>query len=166
MQAPHAPSFSLPHQGADRSERAPRSHVVSARLEDAVTCRHTTRFLLAYLTFLPLALWAPLRWATLAVAPLIAFLLTGVENISVMIENPMISLPMDAYCESIRRDVVAVGERWALGFQVCSRNSTFWRFLVWLQLELHCVWPMACTVHVDSTLLSGRWNVFANGLPG
>lgn len=39
--------------------------------------------LLVYVTFLPLALWPKLHWATLAVAPLIALLLCGIENIGV-----------------------------------------------------------------------------------
>jgi Bestrophin, RFP-TM, chloride channel len=55
-------------------------------------CRHTTRFILFYVTFLPFALWKHLGWATLAVAPLITLLLSGIENIGVMIEVGFILL--------------------------------------------------------------------------
>ena len=68
---------------------------------------------------MPLALWSQLQWATLAIAPIVGFLLTGVENIGVMIENPMLTLPMDSYCESIRKNIYAVGARWASGVEVC-----------------------------------------------
>lgn len=82
-------------------------------------CRHTTRFLLAYLAFLPLAMWSSIHWATIAVAPVVGFLLTGVENVAVMIENPMLTLPMDAYCRGLRKDILAAGAAWAEGSEVC-----------------------------------------------
>ena len=39
-----------------------------------------------------------LKWATLGIAPLIAFLLLGTENIGVQIEEPFRVLPLEAIC--------------------------------------------------------------------
>ena len=44
-------------------------------------CRHTHRFLLTYITFLPFALWPLYEWATLPIMAVTGFLLLGVENI-------------------------------------------------------------------------------------
>jgi hypothetical protein len=44
-------------------------------------CRHTTRFILVYIVFLPFALWRQLGFVSLAVGPLVALLLCGIENI-------------------------------------------------------------------------------------
>ena len=68
-----------------------------------------------YIAFLPLALWRHLHYYTLAGAPLIAFLLCGVENIGIMIENPMRIMPMAAYCATIHGNVMYVGGDWAAG---------------------------------------------------
>lgn len=71
--------------------------------------------MLMYVTFVPLALWASINWATLIVGPLTAFLLAGIENIGIMIENPMQILPMAAFCTVIHADVLGVASDWAHG---------------------------------------------------
>jgi predicted membrane chloride channel (bestrophin family) len=71
-----------------------------------------------YITFLPLGLWQHLGYATVAVAPMIAFLLAGIENIGIMIENPMRILPMAAFCVTIQYNVMDVGADWAAGNHV------------------------------------------------
>ena len=48
------------------------------------------RFVLVYTTALPLALWSRIGWLTVFVAPLVAFLLIGIENIGNQIENPLL----------------------------------------------------------------------------
>lgn len=68
-----------------------------------------------YLTFLPLALWEYLDWATLFVAPLIAFLLAGVESIGVNMENPMKRLPMATYCKILHSNILIAASSWAFG---------------------------------------------------
>ena len=50
--------------------------------------RHTSQFLMIYLCLIPLGLWTACHWATPAVCCLVAFLLLGIENIGVMIEQP------------------------------------------------------------------------------
>ena len=52
-----------------------------------MTCRHTTRFVIAYVAFLPLGLWRHCSYWTLAVAPLITFMLAGIENIGVQVRQ-------------------------------------------------------------------------------
>lgn len=51
-------------------------------------CRHTSRFLICYLTVLPLLLWPMSGWASPVLSVVIAFLLLGVENIGAFIEEP------------------------------------------------------------------------------
>jgi predicted membrane chloride channel (bestrophin family) len=43
--------------------------------------RHTSRFIITYLTFLPFGLWAYTRWLTIPIMATVAFLLLGIENI-------------------------------------------------------------------------------------
>jgi predicted membrane chloride channel (bestrophin family) len=74
---------------------------------------------MVFITFLPIAMWRHLQYATIALSPLIAFLLAGVEYIGIMIENPMRILPMAAYCASIHTSVMYVGADWAAGNYVC-----------------------------------------------
>lgn len=61
------------------SRSQPASLAVSCFLLHA--CRHTHRFLLTYITFLPFALWPLYQWVTLPIMAVMAFLLLGVENI-------------------------------------------------------------------------------------
>ncbi|GBF88169.1 hypothetical protein Rsub_00881 [Raphidocelis subcapitata] len=59
--------------------------------------RHTSRFLITYLTCLPFGLGAYMGWLTLPVMVVLTFLLMGIENIGVQIENPVRVLPMDRF---------------------------------------------------------------------
>jgi putative membrane protein len=89
-----------------------------------------------WLTLLPFPLWDVYGWAapglqartdartmaalcachclhSVAAQALISFLLIGVENIGIQIEEPFAILPLAAYCTAIQRDVrevVARGE--------------------------------------------------------
>ncbi|DBB06014.1 TPA: hypothetical protein ACH3X3_009993 [Trebouxia sp. C0006] len=58
--------------------------------------RHTSRFLVIWLAFLPFTLWRACHWAMVPAAVLIAFLLLGVEEIGVQIEEPFGILPLGA----------------------------------------------------------------------
>ena len=57
-------------------------------------CRHTSRFLVIWLAFLPFTLWRACHWVMVPAAVLIAFLLLGVEEIGVQIEEPFGILPL------------------------------------------------------------------------
>jgi hypothetical protein len=51
-------------------------------------CRHTSRFLLCHIHFLPLLLWPLAGWDSPALAVLIAFLVLNIEGIASYIEEP------------------------------------------------------------------------------
>ena len=44
--------------------------------------RHTSRFLVIWLFFLPLTLWPTARWSTIPASAVIAFLLLGTPHLS------------------------------------------------------------------------------------
>lgn len=58
--------------------------------------RHTTRFLMIWLTLLPFSLWPTMEWGSVPMAGLIAFLLLGVEKIGVSVEEPFSILALEA----------------------------------------------------------------------
>ncbi|KAL6750126.1 Bestrophin, RFP-TM, chloride channel-domain-containing protein [Haematococcus lacustris] len=67
--------------------------------------RHTSRFLLVYITLAPAMLWPTTGWATPFCALLIGFLLLGTENIGVQIEEPFKVLPLDTICNTIENSI-------------------------------------------------------------
>ncbi|KAL4421772.1 hypothetical protein ABPG77_009755 [Micractinium sp. CCAP 211/92] len=67
--------------------------------------RHTSRFMIIYLSLLPFALFDSCRWATVPITCLISFLLLGIEEIGVAIEEPFSILPLEALCDAIERNV-------------------------------------------------------------
>ncbi|GAB4818998.1 hypothetical protein N2152v2_006044 [Parachlorella kessleri] len=58
--------------------------------------RHTSRFLMIWLTLLPFTLYDTCGWTTIPLAGTIAFLLLGVEEIGVAIEEPFTVLALEA----------------------------------------------------------------------
>jgi len=81
---------------------------------------HLRTSVLVYLVFLPLALHEPLGWFAIPACWFIAFVLIGLENLSVEIEDPFgydyNDLPMDQYCAEIARDVR----------DILDRRAKFW----------------------------------------
>ncbi|GFR51462.1 hypothetical protein Agub_g13871 [Astrephomene gubernaculifera] len=67
----------------------------------AAYTRHTSRYLMIYLTACPIVLWSSMGWWTPLTAVLITFLLMGTENIGVQIEEPFRVLPLDDMCRGI-----------------------------------------------------------------
>ncbi|KXZ55241.1 hypothetical protein GPECTOR_3g381 [Gonium pectorale] len=63
--------------------------------------RHTSRFMLIYLSALPLALYDSCDWAVIPVTAVIAFLLLGIEDIGVQIEEPFSILPLPDICADL-----------------------------------------------------------------
>lgn len=68
--------------------------------------RHTSRFLVIWSGFLPFALWHECQWLTPFVSVIVTFLLLGVENIGVQIEQPFSVLPMEQFCATIRANII------------------------------------------------------------
>lgn len=50
--------------------------------------RHTCRFLIVWLTSLPMGLWEQCGWSVVPITAMIALLLLGIEEIGVQIEEP------------------------------------------------------------------------------
>lgn len=69
-------------------------------------CRHTSRFLITFLIFLPFALWEPCKWLTPGVIAVVGFLLMGVESIGVQIEQPFSVLPLELLCSIIKTNIM------------------------------------------------------------
>ncbi|KAI7845435.1 hypothetical protein COHA_000987 [Chlorella ohadii] len=67
--------------------------------------RHTSRFMIIWLTLLPFALWDSVGWATVPLSVIVSFLLLGIEEIGVSIEEPFSILPLDALCDTIEANV-------------------------------------------------------------
>ncbi|GBF88612.1 hypothetical protein Rsub_01327 [Raphidocelis subcapitata] len=63
--------------------------------------RHTSRFLVAWLTFLPFCAWSELGWATVPVDVILGFFLLGIEEIGVQVEEPCGLLALEHWCTVI-----------------------------------------------------------------
>ncbi|GLC69357.1 hypothetical protein PLESTF_000820400 [Pleodorina starrii] len=70
--------------------------------------RHTARFLTIWLALLPLGLWERYHWSMLPVIALIGFLLLGIDEIGITIEEPFGILPLDVICTRAQTDVVSL----------------------------------------------------------
>ncbi|KAK9811994.1 hypothetical protein WJX73_006952 [Symbiochloris irregularis] len=64
--------------------------------------RHTSRVLVILVSALPIILWDQCRYATAPVSAIISFLLLGIEEIGVQIEEPFSILPLDNVCETAK----------------------------------------------------------------
>ncbi|KAG2451668.1 hypothetical protein HYH02_003448 [Chlamydomonas schloesseri] len=69
--------------------------------------RHTARFLFAWLTLLPFALYGSCGVSVIPVCSGIAAVLCGIEEIGVQCEEPFGILPLDVICNRIQADVMA-----------------------------------------------------------
>lgn len=72
--------------------------------------RHTSRFLLTYLTLLPFALWPFLHWLCVPAMAGLCFLLVGIENVGIQLEQPLMVLPLRSFAQGCRRAVEAVAD--------------------------------------------------------
>lgn len=73
--------------------------------------RHTSRFLLWWLTGFPFAAWSSYGWVTPFVTAVVTFLLLGVENIGIQIEEPFEVLPIEAITAACVASVHEILER-------------------------------------------------------
>eukprot|EP01025_Chloroclados_australasicus_P059766 TRINITY_DN7577_c0_g2_i2.p2 TRINITY_DN7577_c0_g2~~TRINITY_DN7577_c0_g2_i2.p2 ORF type:complete len:158 (-),score=20.50 TRINITY_DN7577_c0_g2_i2:137-610(-) len=67
--------------------------------------RHTSRFLMIWLAFVPLSLWHDCGWLSVPATSVTAFLLLGIEEIGVQVEEPFGILPLEYYCNKIEQGV-------------------------------------------------------------
>mmetsp|Transcript_33472 Transcript_33472/g.85514 ORF Transcript_33472/g.85514 Transcript_33472/m.85514 type:complete len:174 (+) Transcript_33472:1045-1566(+) len=80
--------------------------------------RHTSRFLISYLTFLPLALWEETSWGVVPISGIVAFFLLGIDEIGVQIEEPFSIMPLDRYCQTIQDDAASASINCAVAIEV------------------------------------------------
>ncbi|PSC69999.1 low-CO2 inducible [Micractinium conductrix] len=67
--------------------------------------RHTSRFMMIWLTLLPFTLWDSCRWAMVPISLIVSFLLLGIEEIGVSIEEPFTILPLEVISRTIEGNV-------------------------------------------------------------
>ncbi|KAL3146980.1 hypothetical protein ABBQ38_014948 [Trebouxia sp. C0009 RCD-2024] len=67
--------------------------------------RHTSRFLVIWLGLMPFTLWNSCHWAMVPTSGIICFLLLGIEEIGVQIEEPFGILPLEAMCATIETNL-------------------------------------------------------------
>lgn len=72
--------------------------------------RHTSRFLILWLSLLPFALWPVYGWATPGIIAVCSFLLLGIENIGIQMEDPFAVLAMERMCGVCKADVIDMME--------------------------------------------------------
>lgn len=68
---------------------------------------HTARFLLIWLTLLPLSLVKDLGWATIPATYFLTYGLLGIEDVGIMLEEPFLVLPLEAVCARIGGESMA-----------------------------------------------------------
>lgn len=122
--SPHPPRFALQAltEVAAAAQAAGRlSDAQAARLDEGLTAagdavgvcerifhmplplsstRHNSRVLMLALTFLPAVLWPDCGWISIPAAVLVAFLLLGIEEVGVSIEEPLSILPLEQMWEA------------------------------------------------------------------
>eukprot|EP00878_Enallax_costatus_P036830 GHUV01041396.1.p1 GENE.GHUV01041396.1~~GHUV01041396.1.p1 ORF type:complete len:319 (+),score=66.40 GHUV01041396.1:337-1293(+) len=67
--------------------------------------RHTARFLILWLMLLPLALWGLCGWLMVPIVATISFVLLGIEEIGVQIEEPFSILALENLCRKAERHI-------------------------------------------------------------
>ena len=72
--------------------------------------RFTSRVLVCWLTALPLVLLPVLGWAAIPAQLVSCYLVLGIDEIGVEIEEPFCILPLQALAEAVRRDVAIAEE--------------------------------------------------------
>ena len=104
---PQLRSLLICHQ-ANIAGACSRTVPLSTDRQRRMTYRHTTRFVIAYVVFLPLGLWRHCSYWTLAIAPLITFMLAGIENIGVQVRRSTLSAATALLCRSAVRPIRCV----------------------------------------------------------
>ncbi|GAB4817593.1 hypothetical protein N2152v2_004639 [Parachlorella kessleri] len=67
--------------------------------------RHTSRFMIIWLTLLPFTLWPTCGWSTVPLVTIISFLLLGIKEITITIEEPFSILALEAISNTALADV-------------------------------------------------------------
>lgn len=73
--------------------------------------RHTSRFMFLWLSALPWAMWPEAKWAVVPITGVVSYLLLGIDEIGVQIEEPFGILPLEDVCIDIQSEIDAMMER-------------------------------------------------------
>jgi putative membrane protein len=79
--------------------------------------RHTSRFMIVWLSLLPFALWDSCGYGMIPLTVAISLLTLGVEEIGVIIEEPFSVLPLERICATIASDIKEI---WLYSEEVSS----------------------------------------------
>lgn len=85
--------------------------------------RHNSRLIISFITWLPFALWAYAQWLTIPIMAALTFLLVGIENIGIQIEQPMMVLPLKSLSDSCRGAVEAIADSQGWASNVISGKA-------------------------------------------
>jgi len=66
--------------------------------------RHTSRCMMLWLVTLPAALWPTMGWATAPAVAIITFILIGIDELGVQIEESFSILPLASLCLVVQKD--------------------------------------------------------------
>eukprot|EP00208_Stichococcus_sp_RCC1054_P001769 CAMPEP_0206135346 /NCGR_PEP_ID=MMETSP1473-20131121/646_1 /ASSEMBLY_ACC=CAM_ASM_001109 /TAXON_ID=1461547 /ORGANISM="Stichococcus sp, Strain RCC1054" /LENGTH=495 /DNA_ID=CAMNT_0053527177 /DNA_START=364 /DNA_END=1852 /DNA_ORIENTATION=+ len=69
--------------------------------------RHTSRCMMLWLVTLPAALWPTMGWATAPAAAVVTFILLGIDELGVQIEESFGFLPLGVFCRAVQSDAAA-----------------------------------------------------------
>eukprot|EP00198_Chlamydomonas_reinhardtii_P001358 XP_001690694.1 predicted protein [Chlamydomonas reinhardtii] len=70
--------------------------------------RHTSRFLVLWLLWLPIALWGKVSWGVVPVEAILCYLLLGIDEIAIQMEEPFGILPLENFCDAVQQSVEQV----------------------------------------------------------
>eukprot|EP00775_Hariotina_reticulata_P001604 gene1604-1944_t len=73
--------------------------------------RHTSRFMFLWLSAMPFAMWDEVHWMVVPLTAAISYLLLGIDEIGVQIEEPFGILPLEDVCVDIQAEIDAMMER-------------------------------------------------------
>ncbi len=90
------PSHHIRNANPDSKPQTPTLALALTATVTTTLHRHTSRFLVIYVTFMPFTLWSACGWGAVPASVIIAFLLLGIEEIGVQIEEPFGILPLGA----------------------------------------------------------------------
>lgn len=73
--------------------------------------RHTSRFMFLWLSALPWSMWPDAHWSVVPITAVVSYLLLGIDEIGVQIEEPFGILPLEDVCIDIQSEIDAMMER-------------------------------------------------------
>jgi predicted membrane chloride channel (bestrophin family) len=126
LQSPHPPNYTLAVLSRVLASTPGLDNYALVRLEEGLSdmmrglsacdrilntpaplmfSRHATRLLTLFLVLLPLGLWPVMGVGTIFAEAIVAFALTGIEEVGISIEEPLSILPLEKLCIKAERQI-------------------------------------------------------------